>query len=218
MADAKESLTQLRNVYFRRSYKVVIAILNIFILVTAVLAGGLIYTITHPFQQKYYATNETNAAIPLTPLLEPNLSTMALLRWANTATIAAYTYNFVNYRSALEAASVYFTSEGWQAYLRAIRDANVLKTVLVNNLSVSAVSTGTPVVLQQGEMYGRYSWRVQMPLLITYQSASELTQQRLLVTLLITRISTLESPRGIGIAQFEAISAGSLAAKELGGG
>ncbi|MCK1862760.1 DotI/IcmL/TraM family protein, partial [Legionella pneumophila] len=43
---------------------------------------------------------------------------------------------------------------------------------------------------------GRYSWRVQMPILVTYQSASEFTQQNNVVTMLITRVSTLNSPRG----------------------
>lgn len=41
-----------------------------------------------------------------------------------------------------------------------------------------------------------------MPILVTYQSASEFTQQNNVVTMLITRVSTLNSPRGIGISQF----------------
>lgn len=41
-----------------------------------------------------------------------------------------------------------------------------------------------------------------MPILVTYQSASEFTQQNNVVTMLITRVSPLNSPRGIGISQF----------------
>ena len=41
-----------------------------------------------------------------------------------------------------------------------------------------------------------------MPILVTYQSASEFTQQNNIVTILITRVSTLNYPRGIGISQF----------------
>jgi intracellular multiplication protein IcmL len=63
------------------------------------------------------------------------------------------------------------------------------------------VATRAPIILEKGMLSGRYSWRVQMPILVTYQSASEFTQQNIVVTMLITRISTIESPRGIGIAQ-----------------
>ena len=69
---------------------------------------------------------------------------------------------------------------------------------------VSAVATKAPVILQKGILNGRFAWRVQMPLLVTFQSAVEFSQQQLVVTLLISRVSTLNSPRGIGISQFVA--------------
>ncbi|MEM1243238.1 MAG: type IVB secretion system apparatus protein IcmL/DotI [Pseudomonadota bacterium] len=212
---ARKDFSELRNAYYRNSYRLVFYILNIFILITAVLAGGMIYTITHPLRRDYYATNDKSQLTELVRLAKPNLSTLALLQWASAATIAAYTYNFVDYRQALSSASEYFTSDGWRAFLSALRSSNVLKVILAKNLSVSAVITGTPVVLQQGDIGGVYTWNLEMPLLITYQSASELTQQRLIVNLVITRISTLESPRGIGIAQFQATTAGTIAAEGL---
>ena len=59
-----------------------------------------------------------------------------------------------------------------------------------------------PVVLEQGLMAGRYTWKVQIPMLITFQSASQFSQQAVTVTMLIVRVSPLDSPRSIGIAQF----------------
>ena len=47
------------------------------------------------------------------------------------------------------------------------------------------------IILQKGVLNGNFSWRVQMPILVTYQSASEFTQQNNVVTMLITRVSTL---------------------------
>ncbi len=67
---------------------------------------------------------------------------------------------------------------------------------------VSAVATKAPVILQKGILNGRFAWRVQMPLLVTYQSANEFSQANNVVTMLISRVSTLNSPRGIGISQF----------------
>lgn len=56
--------------------------------------------------------------------------------------------------------------------------------------------------MKKDDSTGVYTWLVQMPLLVTYQSASEFSQQNNIVTMRITRVSTLNSPRGIGIDQF----------------
>uniref|UniRef100_UPI00064188B2 DotI n=1 Tax=Legionella pneumophila TaxID=446 RepID=UPI00064188B2 len=129
-------------------------------------------------------------------------SDSAVLQWANQAAIAAFTYNFVNYRDELQASSGFFTAEGWDQFLGALEQSNNLDAVKAKKLVVSAVATRAPIILQKGVLNGRYSWRVQMPILVTYQSASEFTQQNNVVTMLITRVSTLNSPRGIGISQF----------------
>ena len=160
------------------------------------------YIITHPPQPKYFATSINGRITPLTALNEPNQSDSAVLQWSNQAAIAAFTYNFVNYAEELKAASSYFTEEGWKQFLYALQEANSIDILKAKKLVVSAVATSAPVILQKGVIYGRFSWRIQLPMLVTYQSASEFQQQRTIVTMLVTRISTLESPRGIGIAQF----------------
>lgn len=167
-----------------------------------ILGSMLAYIVMHPPEPKYFATSVNGRITPLTALNEPNQSDSAVLQWANQAAIAAFTYNFVNYRDELEATSVFFTAEGWQQFLEALQDSNILDQVKAKKLIVSAVATRAPIILQKGVLSGRFSWRVQMPILVTYQSASEFFQQNNVVTMLITRISTLDSPRGIGIAQF----------------
>ena len=83
-----------------------------------------------------------------------------------------------------------------------MQQSNNLDAVKAKKLIVSAVATRAPIILQKGILNGKYAWRVQMPILVTYQSASEFSQQNNVVTMLITRVSTLNSPRGIGISQF----------------
>lgn len=199
--DAVEVI-RLRNEFYRDSYRKVVGALLICILVVLMLIGALTYMITNPPMPKYFATTTEGRIMPLVPLDRPNLSASALLQWANTAAIAAYTYNFVNYRQALQSASEFFTPEGWQGFMNALQSSNNLNAVIDKKLVVSAVATGAPVILEQGVILGTYTWRVQMPLLITYQSASQFSQQAVTVTMLINRVSTLASPLGVGIAQF----------------
>ncbi|MDP3559524.1 MAG: type IVB secretion system apparatus protein IcmL/DotI [Legionellaceae bacterium] len=200
--DALEKI-KLRNDFYRdgqrKAWLVLIAsmALNIFM-------GWLLgYLLTHPPSPRYFATSINGRITPLIPLNEPNQSDSAVLQWANQAAIAAFTYNFVNYRDELQASSGFFTSEGWSEFLNALESSNNLAAVKAKKLVVSAVATRAPVILEKGPMStGKYSWRIQMPILVTYQSASEFTQQNNVVTLLVTRVPTINSPRGIGIEQF----------------
>jgi intracellular multiplication protein IcmL len=198
----------LRNEFYRDNHRKTVWLLFLCVFIIVILGGGLVYIVTHPPQPQYFATTIDGRVTPLVPLDQPNMSTSALLQWANTAAIAAYTYDFVTYRQALQAASEYFTPDGWSAFMDALTSSNNLDAVTSKKLIVSAVATGAPVVLAQGLLEGRYSWKVQMPMLVTYQSASQFSQQSVLVTMLITRISTLTSARGVGIAQF-VVSGGS---------
>lgn len=201
---AEDALTTVlvRNSFYRDGQRKILVILLISMLVNLGLTVMVIYIIMHPPEPKYFATSINGRITPLFALNEPNQSDSAVLQWANQAAIAAYTYNFVNYRSELQASSGFFTAEGWDQFLTALQQSNNLDAVKAKKLIVSAVATRAPIILQKGILNGLYSWRVQMPILVTYQSASEFSQQNNVVTMLITRVSTLNSPRGIGIAQF----------------
>ncbi len=202
MAEDALTVVTLRNKFYKDSQRKVIFALLIAILVNLVLGSMLVYIITHPPAPKYFATSINGRITPLFPLDQPNQSDSAVLQWANQAAIASFTYNFVNYRDELQASSGFFTPEGWDQFLNALQQSNNLDAVKAKKLIVSAVATRAPIILQKGVLNGSFSWRVQMPILVTYQSASEFTQQNNVVTMLITRVSTLNSPRGIGISQF----------------
>lgn len=199
---------EMRNTFYRDGQRKIMLILLLSIICNGVLAAILTYIVTHPPAPKYFATSISGRITPLFPLDEPNQSDSAVLQWANQAAIASFSYNFVNYRTELQASSGFFTAEGWDQFLKALQDSNNLLAVKAKKLIVSAVATKAPVILQKGLLNGRYSWRVQMPMLVTYQSASEFSQQNTVVTILITRVSTINSPRGIGISQFVVAPAG----------
>lgn len=200
----EETLTAvtLRNNFYRDGQRKIILILLVSMMTNIILTLILTYILTHPPEPKYFATSISGRITPLFPLNEPNQSDSAVLQWANQAAIAAFSYNFVNYRSELQASSGFFTADGWDQFLSALQQSNNLDAVKAKKLIVSAVATRAPIILQKGILNGVYAWRVQMPILVTYQSASEFSQQNNVVTMLITRISTLNSPRGIGISQF----------------
>jgi intracellular multiplication protein IcmL len=163
---------------------------------------SVFYVYTNPPEADYYSTSVNGNSSPLIPLTQPNTSDSVVTQWANLASIAAFTYDFVNYESQLEEASDYFTRDGWESYLQSLEESNNLNTVISKKLVVSAVALSTPLILKKGFINGIYSWRIQLPILVTYQSASDVTQMKLIINLLMTRISTRENYKGVGIEQF----------------
>ena len=198
----------MRNSFYRDGQRKMMTVLLISMVGNFLLASVLAYMITHPPAPRYFATSINGRITPLIQMDAPNQSESAIAQWANQAAIATFSYNFVNYRSELVAASGFFTAEGWDQFIAALGSSNNLDAVKAKKLVVSAVATSAPVILQKGVLNGNYSWRIQMPILVTYQSASEFSQQNLNVTMLVSRVDTLNSPRGIGIAQFVSAPAG----------
>lgn len=213
MAEDALAKVAMRNSFYRDGQRKMMFVLLMSIIGNIILCVTLSYILTHPPAPKYFATSINGRITPLVSLNMPNQSDSAILQWSNQAAIAAFSYNFVNYRTELVAASGFFTAEGWEQFINALGSSNNLDAVKSKKLVVSAVATSAPVILQKGVLNNRYSWRIQMPILVTYQSASEFSQQRLNVTMLVTRVDTLNSPRGIGIAQFISAPAGSGAPK-----
>jgi intracellular multiplication protein IcmL len=158
-----------------------------------------------PPEPDNYSTSVNGQTGELVPLLNPNTSDSVVTQWANLATIGAFTYDFVNYQSQLEAASAYFTTDGWNSFMQSLQDSNNLKTVISKKLVVSAVALSPPLILKKGFVNGVYAWRIQLPILVTYQSASDVTQMKMVVNLLMTRIPTRDNYKGIGIEQFSSV-------------
>lgn len=202
MADDAIVTIGLRNEFYRDNYRRILFALSLSIIINVVLGIVIVVKVLHPPSPVYFATSTNGRITPLYPLDKPNQSDSAILQWANQAAISAYSYDFVNYRAQLQAAAGFFTSSGWRQFVDQLKASNNLAAVEAKKLVVSAVATAAPVIIEKGLYSGSYSWRIQMPLLVTFQSASEFTQANYVVTMLITRISTLNSAKGIGIAQF----------------
>lgn len=150
----------------------------------------------------YFVESTEGKLTPMLALEEPNVSINSLLRWASIAVTSAYTLDFVDYQQSLDALKPYFTKAGYTNFLAAA-DARI-QDIIKQKLIVTAVVSSTPIILAEGEMSGFYSWQIQIPILLSYQGASEKsTKQNLAVTILVVKVPTKEAETGIGIAQMQ---------------
>lgn len=204
MKSMSQKVEQQKNYLYRDSYRWVLATLVVMIALSAVLAGAVSYMAIFRDQPKYYASMTTGQVVPLRALDEPVVTNQYVLEWASLATRKAFNLDFVNYKKQLEDASVYFTSSGWKAFLKALDDSGLLPIVQEKKLLMNAIASGSPVILYNGIVNGRYTWRMQLPLLVTFGSASEQRQVSLVISLIVSRVSVLDTSQGILVTGFEA--------------
>ena len=203
MADDALEIVKLRNNFYRDNYRRLVGMLLVMIFINFAAIGSIAYLVSHRPSPQYFATTADGRITPLYPLSQPVVSQGELLQWANQAAVAVYSFNFVNYRQAFQTASEYFTPEGWRQFEEGLKVTRNLETVVAKKLVVSAVATAAPTVTDQGILNGRYAWKISMPLLVTYEGAGcARIQQAVIVNMLVVRVSTLNTPKGIAISQF----------------
>lgn len=201
MADDAVELVRLRNNFYRDNYrKLLTALLGAFVAIV-LLVLMIVYLIMQRPAPVYFAMSANGRIEKLYPLSEPVVTAQSLLQFASEAAMSAYTFNFIDYRKQFMDSKQYFTDEGWNGFLQSLKDSGNLDAVKTRQLIVNAVPGGAPVVVQEGVLNGRYAWRVQMPLLVTYRSSSQTYHNSWMVTLLIERVSSVTYPRGIAISQ-----------------
>lgn len=195
-----------RNEFYRDGYRLALRVAVIQTFIIFGLIGAMFFIIAvHQPENRYFATTEDGRLIPMVPLSEPNLSTPALLAWTAQAASETMSFSFSNYRRNLQQSSRYFTKEGWESFSLALQQAQIIKSVEENNQEVSAVPRGAPVLKFGGVVGGQYQWQVQIPMILTYVSGSKSRSENLLITIVVVRVPRLESPNGVGIAQWIAV-------------
>lgn len=175
-----------------------------------VIAGG-IYYYNHQPPTLYYALfrqDDQTTAKRMTALAAPLYNIQVLREWAINAATSAFTYDAANYETQFALTTQrYFTDEGADSFNEALEASGAIKQLLSKKLIVSAVAYRVPVVLAQGNLSGQRTWKIQVPLLVTYQSASDRVTNRYIITMLIVQQPTWRFPNGYGIQQFKVATA-----------
>jgi intracellular multiplication protein IcmL len=194
-----------RNGFYRDGYRTIlrIAIIEAIIILGLIMMMFFVVSNSKP-ENIYFATTNDGRLIPMVALNEPNLSTPALMSWSAQAATEVMTFGFNDYRRRLQDASRNFTRTGWASFTGALEKARILEMVQQNQQVATAAPRSAPVLVSEGIANGRYQWTVEVPMVVTYQAGSQTRADNLIVTLVIVRVSKLESANGVGIEQWVA--------------
>ena len=145
-------------------------------------------------EPRYFATREDGGIIPLVAVSSPFLNNGQVTNFAVEAVTRALTMDFKNWREDLAQASEYFQRpEGWNNFLTAIDKSGTLDFVRNKRLISNAVANGATIVDDGVDALGRYSWTVQIPLKVTFESANERSVEDMMAEVIVSRLPTWES-------------------------
>ena len=183
---------------FRRAMKLALALT---VALCASLDVAAILLLNQPKPQ-YFATTPDLRLAPMVPLDQPLLTQSGLLTWVSDAITGAMSLNFLEWREKLESIRPHFDDAAYKSFLASLQSSGVLDMIRGKRLSASAVATRTPVIIASGLVGGKATWKVEFPLIVSYESSQGVeSTQKLLATVLVCRASTAKTPRGVVIQQ-----------------
>ncbi len=196
----------VRNEFYRDGYRLALRVAVIQCFIIFGLIGAMFFIIhVHQPENRYFATTEDGRLIPMVPLSQPNLSNPALLSWVAQAASETMSFSFSNYRRNLQQSSRHFTKDGWESFSTALQQARIIESIEANTQEITAVPRGAPIIMWQGLSRDQYQWQVQIPMMLTYTSGSKSRSDNWIITIVVVRVPRLESPNGVGIAQWIAV-------------
>lgn len=150
----------------------------------------------------YFNLNQDGQIIEPAPLDKPDLTNAAMLNLVNEAVNLAFTFNYSNVKNHVNLLRPYLDDRGIKTYLQAMQDDSIMRQVIPKQLIVSAKATKAPQIIREGVFKGRYTWRVQMPLMVYYENSEAIQRQELNIDIIVWRVPEIVSPNGIKITSF----------------
>lgn len=205
LRELKKRYLPEENSYYEYFYPLIFIFLILFFIL--ILVGGIAtrYFMLQRPSPVFIAVQKDGQKRQIYGAREPNLLPTTIIRFATTAAVRAYNFAPIGNDDTLRAVGPYFTDSGWDNYLAAVKP--VINQVETNKLFAYGIVNGTPVISNQGVLPKLgYSWRVQIPFLVTFMSAEQKTQSNYMLTITVVRVPTYVNPQAIGIEEFNMVS------------
>lgn len=189
-----------RHETWQKGFNRIVIILGVMVAAVLICVIMAFWALSSKPEPVYFAAREDGGILPIVAVKEPFLTDNQVINFSTEAITRAMTLNFANWRQDLADASSYFTRpEGWDAYLLSINESGMMDYIVTQRLIASTVANGAVITQRGANERGVYSWLVQVPLTVTYQSSSDTQTENLLAEIEIVRVPTWEMSRGVGV-------------------
>lgn len=190
---------KLRNDFYRDNFRRVVFILLLSVILNIILIASLFFLSAKPTKVVYFASDSQGKLIKMQPLSQPVMSATALQSWVSRNVPKIYSLDYVHYRTQLNNIRKYFTAFGWNNFRQTFQP--VLQKILSQQYVVSAAITDVPYISEHATLNGVYSWKVQVPIKITFRKGNTATTSNDIMQLVIQRVNNATSDQLVGISQ-----------------
>ncbi len=168
------------------------------------LVGDRIWTSHHPPLPHYFYTDGKGTPYEIQPLDAPVMADADLLTWTVNSVVAAYTVNFKEYRDQLSRAAAHFTIRGWNSFGAAFIQTGNFEEMKRARLVATAQPERAATIRDRAVIAGRLTYKIELPLIVTYENENSANSAHLMVTVLVVREIETSHPDGIAIDQINA--------------
>ena len=137
-------------------------------------------TLTAPFADTAPAdlsTLPTASSLPVlpenkVPLDQPHRSTSDLAEWITMAVSEILTFKNADMQAIIDANKKYFDPNGQAQFQTFMTENNMTKVLETGRFNMHAFVKQTPLLLNEGNVDGRFRWLYEVPVMITYLDRS----------------------------------------------
>ena len=169
----------------------------------ALVAAG-IWQHYHPAPDHFFYADGIHAPYPIESLDDPVENEPKLLADVGQWVVETFSIDFLNYQRDLSRASRHYTVPGWNSFATEFISSGNFAEIKRAKLSSTAVPERAPIILQKSVVGNRYTYKVQVPLLVTFQNTQQQNSQHLMATVLVVRTPASQHLEGYAIDQLNA--------------
>lgn len=154
---------------------------------------------------RYIPTTNNQAICEVSTEDSPRVSAATVAEYAKEAVINSYSYDYVNYRTNLNAAgSKWYTDDGRKAFLKTLDESGNLERVIMGRMILRSVSTQS-AQLEESGIYpgGQRYWLVQVPIAIEFYVGGDLqpkSRQEFLAAVTVVEVpASATNTKGIAL-------------------
>lgn len=199
MVEEEFHIVQLQDRFYRDGFnKVIFVLLGYLLAITLLILTALYIYLSLPKPIAFLVDADWHVQPPVS-LSQPYLTDSDLLQWTSDVLQRIFVFDYYHYEQQLQAATKYFTQNGWRAYSAQVNSFANKNNLQVNRLFTTTAPLSAPIIKDRGFVSGRYGWWVEMPLSISYAGFKRADSQSFTLNVLVVRVPTMNNLIGVGI-------------------
>jgi intracellular multiplication protein IcmL len=204
IADQSSGVQDTETIAYRDGFKNMLRIVFMMGIVIFGLMGVVFYYISSVLpQDRYWAVTIEGESMPMVDLGDPNVNNASLLAWASRAASDIMTFGFNDIGDRFAHSRTYFSQEGWDSFSEAMAKSGLLRNVTAVQQIVTSIPRDVPVLAGAMMRKGKYTWIVDVPLVMTIRAGSASASQIASVRMYIVKMPTTQNPTGVGIQTWQ---------------